>query len=461
MALIPGVYFFHWNCNCETHEAHLTEVDLEFGKYTKEQLELFHNFVPKPGLGTKTPPIEADGIHQSDILTIVIDFKDSTQPVTTDVIGNECGAFDVTEFGFDAADFDMVTKAILEEVQDDFFGELAGTIANQNGEDLAINFIEGDIGTPPPGISEYYYVQVGTGLEGPFTFALGVARGSAVRNSGGEGPNNETEIGDVVASVFTDNIQNLSGLNPSDALSTGNLEFSRNAVVGTLSHEIGHVLSLSHINNANSQQPTPSAAPIMGTGAIDLPSQLRITDREFSLSGMNQQNGNANVFHVSQLAGAVGLDDIFDGTVENSQLTINNGTPTGALADIASEDANNLSIIAGPMIGNPVQFEVTADSPFLNPPTLLLTVRSNANTPNLQQRIELFNFNSGQYVLVDESNLELDFSNVNLNFAVDVGRYVNPANCQIQCRISYDAVGPVLFYPWVVKVDQVQFEITE
>ena len=81
MALIPGVYFFHWNCNCETHEAHLTEVDLEFGKYTKEQLELFHNFVPKPGLGTKTPPIEADGIHQSDILTIVIDFKDSTQPV--------------------------------------------------------------------------------------------------------------------------------------------------------------------------------------------------------------------------------------------------------------------------------------------------------------------------------------------------------------------------------------------
>ena len=45
----------------------------------------------------------------------------------------------------------------------------------------------------------------------------------------------------------------------------------------------------------------------MGTGAIDLPNQDRITDREFSLSGVDGQNGNAARMHVQQLVDAIGL----------------------------------------------------------------------------------------------------------------------------------------------------------
>lgn len=313
---------------CFNHDgphAHHVGVDLEFGVYTQKQIQAFESYLPPPGLGTKTPPpaVIVPG-PKSDVVTIVVDFKEPGEPVTMDAIGNMIGDFDITSYGFEADQFDLVTSAIMAEVQEDYFDELSGTIANQGDNMLDINIIEGDIGTPPDGVSEYYFLQVGSGLEGPSVFALGVAFGNSVRNANGSGPNGSIEIGDVVGSVFTDNIQGLNGLNPGDALTSANLEFTVNAVVGTLSHEIGHTLSLSHINSANSVQPTDGAAPIMGTGAIDLINQFRITDREFSLTGFNDQNGGQAVFQISQLTSAVGLTNIVPMDPPEDVLAVDN-----------------------------------------------------------------------------------------------------------------------------------------
>ena len=452
-------------CVCSQHqhgpnEAHSTEVDLEFGQYTKEQIREFESRKPDSSLSTKTHAANLDGGHSNDVLTIVIDFKDSSQPTTSDVIGNFVGEFEVDEFGFSASDFQMVVDSIMAEVQEDFFTELAGTVANENGMDLEINIIEGDIGTPPPGVSEFYYIQVGTGESGPFIFALGVAAGSSVRNSSGDGPNNGIEIGDVVASVFTDNIQGIGGLDPSNALSSGNIEFSRNAVVGTLSHEIGHVLSLSHVNNDMSVQPTSDAAPIMGTGAIDLPNQLRITDREFTLTGFNEQNGNAQVFHIQQMVDAVGLDASLAGPLDNISLTINAGTESGGLAELENDDSQVVSVLAA-AVDVPVQFEVVADSPTLQPPSLNLTFEPRSNTPNVNQTIELFNFNTGVFDVVDQRAVGTDFETTVLDLNTNTFSFIDPANCQIRCRVSYEPTGPVVFFPWKIELDQLVFEISE
>ena len=190
------------------------------------------------------------------------------------------------------------------------FGELAGTDADR----LKINFIIGDIGVAPPGISEFYFVQVGTSLDPEFDGLFGFAAGGGVRNADGEGPNLGIEVGDVIATVSTSNIVTLDNIIPADALTSGNLEFTTNAIAGTLSHEIGHTLSLSHICVDDSVQPT-GAAPIMATSTKGLTNQLRLTDREFSLSGYFAPNENSVFrsprFQVSQLACAIGpLSDL-------------------------------------------------------------------------------------------------------------------------------------------------------
>jgi len=282
---------------------------------------------PDTNLSTKTPPLTSPPLPSTadtgsaqflpdgtvngmptDVLTIVLDFKDPGQPNTSDIFGFGTSTFDVTSFGFAATDFDLVANSILAEVNQDYFTELMGTVAGPVGQDLEIDFIIGDIGTPPPGISEYYFVQIGTGVGAP-AGVLGVAGGSVIRNVGGTGPNFGIQVGDVVGSIFTDAIGGLGNLTPANALTSGNLAFTTFAVSGTISHEMGHTVSLSHVNDVGSIQPTAGAPPIMGTGAIDLVNQRRIEDREFSLSGLDGENGNAPIQHVQQLVDAIGLHD--------------------------------------------------------------------------------------------------------------------------------------------------------
>ncbi|HQZ97413.1 MAG TPA: DVUA0089 family protein, partial [Pyrinomonadaceae bacterium] len=285
-------------------------VDVELGKFTKAEIEAMESICADPEKSTQTPPDLSRGIHEANILTIVLDIRWTTDAAasTSDIFGNTTARWDPSLFGFTntPANRTLIENAILAEVQEDYFNELAGTVAGPPGQDLRIDFILGDIGVAPPGLTNYYYMQLGDGTAGPHIGALGVAGGSVVRNSGGTGPNFGIVVGNVVGSIFIDNIQGLGGLAPANALSSGDITFTTFAVAGTTSHEAGHALSLSHINKAGSTQPT-AVPPLMGTGAIDLPNQDRIGERSFSLSGVDGENGNAARQHIPQLLGAIGL----------------------------------------------------------------------------------------------------------------------------------------------------------
>jgi len=339
---------------------HRAGVDVLEGYYTWEEfLELESTeFAVPPGMPPASGQYQAqpDGGHQADVLTIVLDFKDADDATSTDLFDNVVGEFDVTAYGFEAGDFDTIVNAIMAEVDEDFFTELIGTVANSSGQDLAIDFVVGDIGTPYAGASEYYYVQIGTGISGEHTNGgiLGVAAASAVRDENGTPNIYGLPNGAIVASIFTDIIQGMGGLSPANALSSGNLEYTTHAITGTLSHEIAHTLSLSHINKSGSTQPTSGASPLMGTGAIDLPNQDRITDREFSLSGIDGQNDDAARNHVQQLVDAVGLHEAPNDpptvTLQNTTVSFAENTDTASrikVADIVvTDDGTGVNTVA-------------------------------------------------------------------------------------------------------------------
>ncbi|REJ64728.1 MAG: PEP-CTERM sorting domain-containing protein [Planctomycetota bacterium] len=248
---------------------------------------------------------------RAEALTIVVDFKDFGEPVTPDIIGGEVGFFDIASFGFADTTANRTTlyNSILSELERDYHD--IPTVGQNplspipDGHELDIDFVIGDVGTAPSnGDTEFYYMLVGTGVVKPSANTLGQAFQDAVRDSSG---NHSIFIpnGIVVGSVFTDSINGLGFLTPPNALTSGNLSFTTHAINGTLAHEIGHTVSLDHLDKALAVTPN-GLPPLMATGAIDLPNQDRLFDREFSFSGFDSQDGGAARMYLSQLVDALG-----------------------------------------------------------------------------------------------------------------------------------------------------------
>lgn len=296
----------------------------------------------------------------ADPVTVVLDFKAPGRPNTFDIFGFEIATLDVTDYGFAASDFDDVVQSVYCAVLSDVFGIPASDVVPGSPmpplEELDLAVVIGEIGVPPSnGASEYYYIQIGSGVgAGP----LGVAGLNTVRDENG----NPSTIrnGSIVASVFTDNINGLSNLSPANALTSGNLDFTTNAIAGTTSHELGHTVSLLHLNVAASLTPT-GLDPLMATGAIDLPNQARIFDREFAISGFNNQDGGAAQFHVQQLIGALDTRPATNPSCDPPQcLTFCSALPNATLSPAAlscSGDPNSdLVLVSTPVPDTTGQF---------------------------------------------------------------------------------------------------------
>jgi hypothetical protein len=189
----------------------------------------------------------------------------------------------------------------LQEINNDYHNIATGGVSPIGvGQELDIDFVIGDIGfAHSNGDSEYFYIQIGTeaGAGGP----LGFACVACVRGGLGIVP-----VSSVVGTIFSDNIQGLGGVGT--ALSSGNIDATAFALAGTISHEIGHTLSLGHIYRDTAITPN-GLDPLMGTGALDLPNSARIVDREFSLSGQDSDGngGRTPVNYIQQLVDSVGL----------------------------------------------------------------------------------------------------------------------------------------------------------
>ena len=84
---------------------------------------------------------------------------------------------------------------------------------------------------------------------------------------------------------------------------------------------------------------------------------------------------------------------------------------------------------------------------------LRLEVEANANTPNISQVVDAFNFTTGQF---DQVSTELLSFNVDAvtDINLDIATYVQPGTGDVLNRIGYRAAGFTLLFPWEVSIDQ-------
>lgn len=129
---------------------------------------------------------------------------------------------------------------------------------------------------------------------------------------------------------------------------------------------------------------------------------------------------------------------------------------SGALSDIFVSDDYYLTVRPGVVLSSsqpPVQVVLEGTSAIASPSSMTFRLEASANQANVGQTISLYNFTTGVYDQVDSRAASLTDTTVNA-VATNPSRYVETGTNKVRAKISYQATGPIVTYPWNAKIDQ-------
>ena len=130
---------------------------------------------------------------------------------------------------------------------------------------------------------------------------------------------------------------------------------------------------------------------------------------------------------------------------------------TGVVADTRLSDNVKFVVKPGPTFSTalaPVRIVKEVQAP-TTVGDLWISTESSVSSGSVDQKIELWNWTTGAWVLVDTKTDLTSTEGVRTTFVGDPSAYVNGTN-NIRARISYFATAPVVSYPWSTSVDHIR-----
>ncbi|MCC6403788.1 MAG: hypothetical protein IT207_07240 [Fimbriimonadaceae bacterium] len=91
--------------------------------------------------------------------------------------------------------------------------------------------------------------------------------------------------------------------------------------------------------------------------------------------------------------------------------------------------------------------------------SMSFNLESMATSVGLQQTVELFNFVSGQYVLLDTRNAPTTDTTISVNVPSNPGQYVESGTNVVRAQVTYKAIGPTSISNWGCRVDMGTWDI--
>jgi len=146
--------------------------------------------------------------------------------------------------------------------------------------------------------------------------------------------------------------------------------------------------------------------------------------------------------------------------VTPQQYSINRGKwVSGNLASLFSSDNDFLVVKGGPRLSSydtPVDVRMATLCSTPNPQRLILNMETKVNSPNLIQYIEMFEWNSNQWVTLDQRQMSLFDTTTTIDIP-SCWRFAKPITGEMQLRFWVSNNGPVVTSNWAVSFDTVHW----
>ena len=135
---------------------------------------------------------------------------------------------------------------------------------------------------------------------------------------------------------------------------------------------------------------------------------------------------------------------------------------SGQVSDLQQSDNKYLSILAESLDdsdGEEIAAILNSNTVNTTFDDLTFIIETSSNTPNVAQNIELFNFITQEYELIDSRPLPTMDTSIEIEVSGNASRFTTPGSGMLIARVSFASSGPTLFFPWQVNVDQIVWQI--
>ena len=134
----------------------------------------------------------------------------------------------------------------------------------------------------------------------------------------------------------------------------------------------------------------------------------------------------------------------------------------GGLAQVLSSDDAYFTVQNAYNVSRtnaPIQVIAEAASPVASPTSLSFTLEAAASVTGLAQRIELFNFATGAYEVMDARNATVQDSTVVVTAEGALGRFIEPGTRKMRARLTWRASESSLSLSWNARLDFVVWSV--
>lgn len=135
---------------------------------------------------------------------------------------------------------------------------------------------------------------------------------------------------------------------------------------------------------------------------------------------------------------------------------------SGNLASLLQSDDNWLVLRPGIVFSTgvrPISMILEGNAPGSNPSSLQFVIESHGNQNGINERVEVFNFNTNSYD-APISSVTLTTTDVVKTLAIsNPSLHIGPGNL-MRVRVSYAPSAPVFAYPWLVMIDETTWRFT-